>query len=202
MLMPLVHAHQVDDGGRATTQPFKAAPPPLEFGIALSRWRERRNAVASSPGRLHVIEKAVELLLGRKPIGKFRKAAVEDQGGASLGMGCSKQRPERSAFGHAHDGSPFDARCIHHRPGVVHPLVQIGQLAETVGQASASLVKHDNPRPRRQMIEPGCLIRGIPHVFDVRNEARDDDEVLRPVAEHLIGNVDVATFGVTNFRVH
>jgi hypothetical protein len=52
------------------------------------------------------------------------------------------------------------------------------------------------------MIEPVGLIRGIPHVFDVRNEARDDDEVLRTVAEHLIGNVDVATLGVMNFRVH
>jgi hypothetical protein len=50
------------------------------------------------------------------------------------------------------------------------------------------------------MIEPGGLIRGIPHVFDMRDEARDDDEVLRAVAEYLVGNVDVATLGVTNFR--
>jgi hypothetical protein len=117
-------------------------------------------------------------------------------------MGCGKQRRERSAFGHAHDGSPLDARGIHDSPCVVHPLVEIGQLAQTVGEASASLVEHDNPRPPRQMIEPGGLIRGVPHVFDVRNEARDDDEVLRTVSEHLIGNVDVATLGVTNFRVH
>ena len=30
----------------------------------------------------------------------------------------------------------------------------------------------------------------------------DDDEVLRAVSEHLIGNMDVATLCVTNFRVH
>ena len=81
-------------------------------------------------------------------------------------------------------------------------MIEIGQLAQTVGQAGASLVEHDNPRPPRQMIEPGGLIRGVPHVFDMRDEARDDDEILRTVAEHLIGNVDVATLGVTNFRVH
>ena len=117
-------------------------------------------------------------------------------------MGCGKQRRERSAFGHAHDGSPFDTRGIHHRAGIVHPLVEIGQLAQAVGQASASLVEHDNPRLPRQMIEPSGLIRRVPHVFDMRDEARDDYEVLRAVAEYLIGNVNVATLSVTNFRVH
>ena len=82
-------------------------------------------------------------------------------------MGCGKQCRERTTFGHTHDGGPLDTRGVHDRPGVVHPLVEIGQLAQTVGQASAALVEHDNPHASPQMIEPGGLVRGIPHVFDM-----------------------------------
>jgi hypothetical protein len=53
-----------------------------------------------------------------------------------------------------------------------------------------------------EIFKPSRLIGGVPHVFDVRNEAWDDDEVLRPVTKCLVRNMDVATLGIADFRVH
>src|SRR6185369_4021579 len=52
------------------------------------------------------------------------------------------------------------------------------------------------------MVQPAGLVWRIPNMLDVRNEAGNDDEVFRTLSEDLIGDMHIATFGVTDFGRH
>jgi hypothetical protein len=85
---------------------------------------------------------------------------------------------------------------------IIHPLVEIGQLAQAVGKAGTALIEYDHLRSSRQMVQPAGLVRRVPGVLDVRNEARDDDDGSRTIAEDLIRDMYIAAFSVANFRRH
>jgi hypothetical protein len=53
-----------------------------------------------------------------------------------------------------------------------------------------------------QTIEEAGKIRLLPVVLDVGDEARHHHQVDRAVAECVIGDVDVAAFGVLRDRLH
>jgi hypothetical protein len=46
------------------------------------------------------------------------------------------------------------------------------------------------------------MARIIPIVLNVRNEARNEDEIDRALTEHLIGHVNVAALGVAGLGLH
>jgi len=75
-------------------------------------------------------------------------------------------------------------------------------LAQPVRKAGASLIEYDNLRSSRQMVQPAGLVRRVPGVLDMRNEARNDDEVFWTMTKDLIGDMHIPTLGVTNFRCH
>ena len=54
-----------------------------------------------------------------------------------------------------------------------------------------------SPRERSEMVEELCEAREPPLQLHVGNEARNEHEVKWPIANHLVGNVDIAAKGVT-----
>src|SRR5207237_6708872 len=60
----------------------------------------------------------------------------------------------------------------------------------------------DQPCERAQLVEELAQSRQLPLQFHVRDQARDEDEIERAFAGHLIGDVHVAAQGITCLRLH
>ena len=74
---------------------------------------------------------------------------------------------------------------------------------DAVGKPCASLVEENNPATLTQPLQPAREARFGPIVLKMRNETRRHDDVDRPVAKNLIGNMDLAAFCVACLgRVH
>ena len=74
---------------------------------------------------------------------------------------------------------------------------------DAIAEPGAALVEHDKarerPQPRHQMAEAGVF----PMSVEIGNKSGDEDQIERPVADDLIGNANIATFGVARFwRFH
>src|SRR5207245_2561338 len=58
----------------------------------------------------------------------------------------------------------------------------------------------DQPRERGESRKPMRRRRDFPEDLKVRDKAWDQDQVKRAIADHLVGDVDIAAFGVAGFR--
>lgn len=96
----------------------------------------------------------------------------------------------------------LDAGGVHHRPQIVDALVKIGKLDEPIRHSGTTLVEHQHLGIAPHAKEPTGKVRFVPVVLDARYEGRCDDDVDRTFTKRLIGNVNVATFGVARDRWH
>src|SRR5262249_25662227 len=64
----------------------------------------------------------------------------------------------------------------------------------------ATLVETDQPAERGQAPEKACQRRLFPHRIHVGDPVRDEHEVQRIIADHLIGNRSVTALRVPGFR--
>lgn len=111
-------------------------------------------------------------------------------------MGRRKERSQRAAFGNAQQRGARYANRIHDGPDVVHALVEAGKLADAIRQAGSALVEQDDPREAAQAKQPAREIGLIPIVLDMRHETGSDNEIDRTASEDLVGDMNVAAFGV------
>ena len=58
----------------------------------------------------------------------------------------------RAALGNAAQGGPLRSDRVHHRPDIVHPLLQGRQAIErnAIGETGAAFVEENEPRKRRE----------------------------------------------------
>ena len=84
---------------------------------------------------------------------------------------------------------------------VVHPIVHRAGL-DSVGEAHASLVEEDQPGECRQPLAEHAVSAVIPVDVEVRDVALDEDQVARPIADHPVGNVDVAIARIPDGTAH
>ena len=115
-------------------------------------------------------------------------------------MGRSKEDAHRATFGLAEKCRALRAGGIHDRAHVIHALFERRYPAVAVGQAGAPLVKTNHPAERAQ---PGVKSGGvwkIPMQLDIPDEPVDHDQIKRASAKYLIGDVNIAVFGVPGFR--
>ena len=117
------------------------------------------------------------------------------------------RRREEGAHGAAlgetdHRGS-FGARCIHHRPDVVHPRLERRRGRDRIGHAGAALVEMDQAGERSEVFEPRTKgHRQIPGQLDVGARTWDEDDVEGAFACDPVRDGDVATPGVAGFGDH
>jgi hypothetical protein len=131
-----------------------------------------------------------------------RHRAPEDQAPATLRVGSREQRGHRAAVGSADQCSPFRPCRIHHRPDVVHPLLDVWNPHPAVGHAGPPLVEHDHAAERREPLEERRPGPDLPLELDVRDQGRREDHVERPLAEHLVRDPHVAAQGITRLWHH
>ena len=190
-------------------------------GLALARWNrpharcmsrilgerggEDAQQGAIAPGVLGLGEHQLNLLVGGAPrdVGVGTEAwgrAVEDQRGRALRIRRGEEHARRAALRDPVEGRPLHAGGIHHRLHVVHPLLQRGWAAHGVRQAGATLVEDHDARKRAEPLEQVGNLRHLPVVLDVRDEARDEDQIQVSLAEHLVRDVSVAAERVSGAR--
>ena len=104
----------------------------------------------------------------------------------------SKERAHRAAFGHADERRVVRSNLLHHRPDVVHPLLECRELRDAIGKARAALVDQDQAGERRQAEQKAREGWLGPEVLEVRDPAHDEDEIARTAADDLVGDVDIA----------
>jgi hypothetical protein len=77
---------------------------------------------------------------------------------------------------------------------------EAGRVGDRVGQSGASLVEHDEAPTDREPAQKAGLRRPGPRRFHVGHEAGNEDQVASAVAQDLVGDVSIATEGVTGDR--
>src|SRR5439155_12715053 len=102
----------------------------------------------------------------------------------------------RTALRNPEERGAVDSDRVHDGPHVVHALLERVDSAETVREPRAALVEADEPRERAQPLEEVGRPRVLPLVFEMGHKAGDEDEVKRPRARDLVGDVEIAALRV------
>jgi hypothetical protein len=111
-------------------------------------------------------------------------------------MTGGEQGGERAAFRDSKQMRAFDADRVHDGAKVVHSLVHVRQV-----QAGAALVEQDDAAEAADLGQRASEMRLVPVIFNVGNEARRDNQI-GAIAEHLIGDMDVAALRISRDGVH
>jgi hypothetical protein len=200
-----VHAHEGGRGARARAASEVRRHPILERVVL--RRRELVEVHPLGPVALELLDLSVPVLgLGCPRIVRapepLREDAVEDECGRSLRVGRREEHAHQTALGEAEDGRAFTVDRVEHGSHVVHPLLERRQAIRRngVGETGAALVEQDQPGEAREALEDVGVRRLVPHQVDVRDPARYVDQVERPFAHDLVGDVQVATLRVASLR--
>ena len=121
---------------------------------------------------------------------------VQHESRGALGVGGGEEQRHRAALGDAEEGGPLDSDRIHDGPHVVHAVLERVDPGDPVGEPRAPLVEADEPREGAQPLEEVSRPRVLPLVFEMGHEAGDEDEVDRPGARDLVGDVEIAALRV------
>ena len=180
-------------------------PEPL---VADHRRSQRVEAeVAAAPLRLVGDEDRLQRVLVEAPriVGRPRSPRVrrrENERRRPLRERRGEERADRAALGTAEQRCPLRAGGVHHGEDVVHHLLVGADLEDPVGEPRAAPVEDDQARERRDPVEERLVRRPPLVLLEVRHVARREDEIDRPVAEHLVRDVELAALRVSRLALH
>ena len=122
------------------------------------------------------------------------RGAHADERRGSFGVRGREHGAQAEPVLEADEERSFRARGIHHGADVVHPRLEAHPFLadDAVRQAGATAVEQDHTAERRESPEDvGPRLRPKPpDDVDVEHEARAEEEVLRPLTEHLVRDMD------------
>ncbi len=127
---------------------------------------------------------------------EVRERAVENQRPRSLRAGCSEDDGGRAALTHTEDDGPSEADGVHDGLDLGGPIIQGANLRDRVRQSDPGLVEQDHATEGGELLEERLEFWLSPQQLDVADVRPRDDEFDRPVAEHLMGQAEIATLGV------
>ena len=189
-----VHLDHCSHGARAGRETF-------EFGEQRDRIRVGRQTghkgvdARAAPPSPHSPPGSIFNVAGI--VGKSGETPEEDDVRDALGVGGGEQNAHRATLGESKEHRPLRADIVHDRADVVHPFLERSDAVGSIGEALASLVERDDAGERRKTAQKARVSNHFMHELDMRNEARNHDDVDRPVPHHLISDVDVAALRVT-----
>ena len=163
-----------------------------------------------TPVPLDVRHGVLAVLCGGRPgivvvgVAALRKATERDERGRPFGIGRGKEDAHVAALGMPEECRPLRADRLEHGAHIIHALLQGRQLVvrDAVGETRAALVEQDQAGERREALEEVRHRRLLPHQLDVRHPARHIDEVARPLARHLVRDVEFAAPRVAGLGLH
>jgi hypothetical protein len=132
----------------------------------------------------------------------LRVRPVQHGRARALREGRREEHAHRPALRVAEERSRLASGSVHDRADVVHPRLEVGEADVAVGEPGAALVEADEPREGREPVEDARVGGMLAVDLEVREEARDEDEVERPVTRDGVRDVDVAASGVADGLAH
>src|SRR3954465_15536119 len=127
---------------------------------------------------------------------KARDRRVQREALDLLGIRGGEEAGQRRPLALREEVGARSARRGEDRPQIVHLLLEGGER-EPVRHAAPATVEQDQPAERGQPPERSCDTRLAPEVLYRGDPRRDEDQVARPLAHHLIGEVYGAVAGVS-----
>ena len=89
-----------------------------------------------------------------------------------------------------------EADGVHDRLDLGRSIIRRANFRDRVRQPNPGLIKQEHATERGELIEEGLEFGRGPDQLDVADERHDIDQLDRPVAEHLIGQAEIAALGV------
>jgi hypothetical protein len=161
---------------------------------------------ALAPVGQHELEAGLAEIVRRRAEGvalggrRARHPAPANERLRAVRVGRREEDAHRDSFGRPQQGGPLGAGGIHDGPNVVHALLERRRLRHRIRQPGPAPVEGDHSRELREALEHARPRLRLPYELDVVDEASDDDQVEVALAEHLVGDVDVAASGVLRLR--
>lgn len=117
-------------------------------------------------------------------------------------MARREQNAQRAALAPAEDVRALAANRIEDGASILHPLLERRNTWRSIGKPSTTLIEADQPRKRRQPLDEAHPCRLLPFHREVRDPARDHQQVVRSLTDNLVGDVDLAVLDVEDRRRH
>jgi hypothetical protein len=125
-----------------------------------------------------------------------RIRAGEDQRPGSLRSGCREDHGGRPGVAQSEEDGVFRAGGVHDGLDLGHSIIERANVRDRVRQPNPGRIKQEHATERGELIEEGLEFGHGPGQLDVTGEPADEDQVDRPVAEHLIRQAEIAALGV------
>jgi hypothetical protein len=94
----------------------------------------------------------------------------------------------------------WEPTASHHRAHVVHAVFEVGDARHAVGKPGTPFVEADDPgergKPRKEMRQA----RVFPGPVQIGDKTRHEHQIARSASRDLVGDTEIAAFGVTGFR--
>ena len=132
--------------------------------------------------------------------GHERVRAVKDHRPRSLRSFCREEDGLRATLAHTEDGGLSETDGVHDGLDLGHPIIQRANLRHRVRQPDPGLVEQKDATEGGELVEEGLEFGHGPEQLDVADHRPDEDELDRPVAEHLIRQAEIAAGSVRRFR--
>ena len=159
----------------------------------------------ASPASLEVFEVALGLVVAKRIVvtaAEGRLRSMKDKALYALRVRDRQHHGERPSLAPADHVRSFEARCIEDRARILHPLIGRGDARRAVRHAGAAFVEANDARERRHPLEPAHPARLSPIEAEMSHPAWDHQQVVRTLADDLVGDVHVAAARVVNRRSH
>jgi hypothetical protein len=171
-------------------------------GATCRRAQAFPKAARSLRGRARVCASSRRRSRGGNVSHPFRRQvrAVEHNGRRSGWIRGGKESGHRGTLRIAEQGCAFRTCRIHDCAYIVHARLEIRDTAHAVRNSGPALVEDDQSAKGPKTAVEAREARLLPAVVDVGHEARHEDQVEGPVADDLVGDVDVAALGVARLR--
>ena len=125
---------------------------------------------------------------------------MQDQRPRSVRTGCGENHGGRAALAQTENDGLFEADRVHDGFDLADSIVHRANLRDRVGQPHPGLVEDDDATEGGELLEEGLEFGHGPEQLDVADERPDEDELNRPVAEHLIRETEIAAGCIRRFR--
>ena len=127
----------------------------------------------------------------------------EHQRHRALRVGRGKQHAHRAALGDSDQRGTTHADRVHDGAHIVHAFFQRRKVLHRhrIGHAGSAFVEQDQARKRRQPREVAAQLRVVPDILQVRDKARHQHHVQRPLPDHLVRDVVAPALRIKRLRL-